>query len=156
MSLRTKRTFFSSCIPLPSLASITRVTGLEPEDQELLFCGQFLRDSFSTLGNALQLQSAMRNNPAIVHLDHRRRQSISSSQNANFFAGHDSLPPRNQDQDTQKQGTMLQEPCEHDFLLQEHWDMHSRVSHTGTPELDSLELLYREQHMILSQMYEQW
>ncbi len=154
MSLRTKRIFSSPCISLPSLASIARVTRLEPEDQELIFCGQLLRDPFSTLGNALQLQSAMRNNPAIVHLDHRRRQSVSSSQNADFFAVRNSLPPRNQDQDTQKQGSMLQEPCEHDFSLQEHWDMHSRVSHTGTPELDTLELIYREQHMILSQMYE--
>ncbi len=129
------------------------MTRLESEDQELIFCGLFLRDPHSTLRNALLLKSAVRNYPAIVHLDHCRSRSVSSSQNADL-ALQNSLPPRNQDQVMQKQGSVLQEPDEHDFSLQGRWDKHSRASHTGTPELDTLELLYKEQHNVISQMYE--
>ncbi len=154
MSLRTKRTFSSSCISLPSLACITQATGLEPEDQELIFCGLCLGNSLSTLGDALVLQSAMRHSPAVIQLDHRKKRSVSLSQNAGLVQ-HNSLPSRNQDQDMQqKQGSMLQEAGEHDLSLQGRWDMYSRISHTGAPELDTLELLYKEQHMALSQMYE--
>ncbi len=126
------------------------MTRLESEDQELTFCGQFLRDPHSTLCNAMQLESAMRNKPAIVHLDHCRSRSVSSSQNAADLALHNSLPPCNQD--TRKH-SVLQQPDEHDVSLQGCWDKHSQASHTGTPERDTLELLYKEQHNVLSQMY---